>query len=103
MPHPALDQLTPALNAVRAASQARAWQVNWVLGELTAVLDNGDLPLEARNSARVLLTTFLEHADAYRPTCTHGPSPWSARNRRAICRAAHLQPGVVPRTPTLCR
>ncbi|MGV9816363.1 hypothetical protein ACWDTQ_31170 [Streptomyces cellulosae] len=114
MPHPALDQLAPALDTVRAASQARAWQVNWIVGELTTALDNGDLPPEARANARVLLTTehlttFLEHADndAYRPrarTRTHGPSPWSARNRRAvlraICRAAHLHPGVVPRTTT---
>lgn len=113
VPHPALEQLAPALAAVRAASQARAWQVNWVAGELSAAMDTGDLPHEARTSATALLTTphlaaFLGRADtdAYRPrarTRTQGPSHWSARNRRAvlraICRAAGIPPNVVPPAP----
>jgi hypothetical protein len=111
--HPALDQLATALDAVRATSPARTWQVNWLVSELTASMDAGHLPPQARTHASTLLTpphltTFLAHADNddYRTrarTRTDGPSPRTARTRRAvlraICKAAHITPAMVPRLP----
>lgn len=95
--HPAISQLRPAIRTVRHAfAPARRVQLNWIVTELAAAMDLGDVPAPARADARQLVTEtvlldFLARADAdaYRPrnrALTRGPSVHSARARRTVLR-----------------
>lgn len=95
--YPAIHQLRPAIRTVRKSFAAsRHVQLNWVVTELAAAMDLDDIPAEARDDARQLVTEdvlllFLQRADAdaYRPrhrTITKGPSVHSGRVRRTVLR-----------------